>query len=284
MLSPIDPGGRRRRHHLLPALWPLLLTACSPGLPPRPADRADNEIIDQAPAAPINLALIKEPVPRWEPRSAYGNAEEYIVNGQSYRVLASARGYRERGIASWYGTKFHGRRTSSGEVYSMYEYTAAHKTLPLPTYARVTNLQNRQSIIVKINDRGPFHDNRLIDLSYAAAVRLGVDRNGTAPVEIQAIDPENPRPAESPQIQALPASAPLLYLQAGAFSVVENARRLRERLQKAGFDRAQIRPPRPGSGEFFRVMIGPIETVEKTDSYISQLQAMGITDARVIID
>ncbi len=123
------------------------------------------------------------------PRSKYGNPESYEVNGETYRVLPTARDYRERGLASWYGEDFHGKRTSSGEPYNMHAMTAAHRTLPLPSYVRVTNLQNRREVIVRVNDRGPFHDNRIIDLSFAAATELGIVRNGTAEVEVTAVDP-----------------------------------------------------------------------------------------------
>jgi rare lipoprotein A len=123
------------------------------------------------------------------PRSKYGNPESYEVNGETYRVLATARGYRERGLASWYGEDFHGKRTSSGEPYNMHAMTAAHRTLPLPSYVRVTNLQNRREVIVRVNDRGPFHGDRIIDLSFAAATELGIVRDGTAEVEVMAVDP-----------------------------------------------------------------------------------------------
>jgi rare lipoprotein A len=123
------------------------------------------------------------------PRSKYGNPASYEVYGQTYEVLATARGYSERGKASWYGEDFHGKRTSSGEPYNMHAMTAAHRTLPLPTYVRVTNLKNRREVIVRVNDRGPFHDNRIIDLSFAAATELGITGTGTADVEVTAIDP-----------------------------------------------------------------------------------------------
>ncbi|MGD8497997.1 MAG: septal ring lytic transglycosylase RlpA family protein [Chromatiales bacterium] len=130
-------------------------------------------------------------VPRVEPRAKYGNMSTYRVFGKTYYTKVSSRNHVERGIASWYGPKFHGRKTSSGERYDMYQMTAAHKTLPLPTYALVRNLENGRSAIVKINDRGPFVGDRIIDLSYAAAKKLGVDRKGTAHVEVVSIDPRD---------------------------------------------------------------------------------------------
>ena len=144
---------------------------------------------DRAPSGGVDLSRIPDAVPKPEPRSRYGNPESYEVNGQHYYVLESSSGYFERGTASWYGEKFHGRRTSSGERYDMYAMTAAHRTLPLPTYVQVTNLRNGRSVVVRVNDRGPFHDNRLIDLSYVAAAKLDMLESGTAPVEVRAIDP-----------------------------------------------------------------------------------------------
>ncbi|MBP9722081.1 MAG: septal ring lytic transglycosylase RlpA family protein [Gammaproteobacteria bacterium] len=146
---------------------------------------------DGAPQRPIDLSLIKEPIPKDEPRSKYGNPETYKVLGNRYYTLKNSKDFTQSGLASWYGTKFHGKKTSSGEPYDMYALTGAHRTLPLPTYARITNLDNNKSIIVKINDRGPFHSNRIVDLSYAAASKLGVLGKGTAHVELTAIDPKS---------------------------------------------------------------------------------------------
>jgi len=159
-------------------------------------------------APPIDVSKIPEPVPKAEPRSRYGNKERYEVLGKTYRVMADSRGYVERGIASWYGNKFHGFMTSSFEPYDMYAFSAAHKTLPLPSYVRVTNLDNGRSVVVRVNDRGPFHDGRIIDLSYAAAVKIGVWPKGTARVEVRAIDPAHPDdlpPSRMAQAPPLPA-------------------------------------------------------------------------------
>jgi len=151
-------------------------------------------VADGAPDVPADVANLPEPVPHAEPLSHYGNRSPYVVLGKTYTVLPSAAGYVERGVASWYGTKFDGRATSNFEPYDLYQFTAAHRTLPLPSYARVTNLDNGRSVIVRINDRGPFHEGRLIDLSYAAAVKLGVNAHGTANVEVRGIDPGQPLP------------------------------------------------------------------------------------------
>ena len=145
---------------------------------------------DGAPTHTVDIAAIPDAVPRIEPRSRYGNPPTYIVNGKRYHVRDDSTAFRQQGTASWYGTKFHGRKTSSGEPYDMFSMTAAHKTLPLPTWLEVVNNDNQRRIIVKVNDRGPFVDDRIIDLSYAAAAKLGIIATGTADVTITAIDPE----------------------------------------------------------------------------------------------
>lgn len=152
-------------------------------------------VADGTPDIPPDIANLPEPVPHAEPLSRYGNRSPYAVLGKTYNVLPSAAGYVERGVASWYGTKFDGRATSSFEPYDVNQFSAAHRTLPLPSYARVSNLENGRSVIVRINDRGPFHDGRLIDLSYAAAIKLGVNVHGTAKVEVRGIDPGQALPA-----------------------------------------------------------------------------------------
>jgi len=172
---------------------------------------------DSTPPQIPDVSCIPEPVVLDEPRSAIGNRSPYTVLGKQYRVLARADGYVERGLASYYGVKFHGRRTSNREIYDMYAFTAAHKSLPLPSFARVTNLDNGKSVVVRVNDRGPFHAGRVIDLSYAAAVRLDMVRQGTARVEVRALTPgaeprgslfarkENLPPASTPQPSLPPA-------------------------------------------------------------------------------
>ncbi|WP_448100292.1 septal ring lytic transglycosylase RlpA family protein [Luteibacter jiangsuensis] len=165
---------------------------------------------DSVPTDIPDVSKLPEPVPKVEPRSLYGNKSPYSVLGQTYRVLPSPHGYVERGIASFYGNKFHGYKTSSLEDYDMYQFSAAHKTLPLPSYARVTNLENGKSVIVRINDRGPFHENRIIDLSFAAAVKIGVWPKGTGLVEVRAIDPGDPGSERSaPYVNTAPKPAPV---------------------------------------------------------------------------
>ena len=186
------------------------------------------------PPSPEALAAIPDAVPRIEPRSLRGNPAMYEVFGKRYFVMASGEGYRERGVASWYGPDFHAKATSSGEPYDMYAMTAAHKTLPLPTYVRVTNVTNGRSIVVRVNDRGPFVGNRIIDLSYTAAHKLDMTRAGTAVVEVEALTPGSLDDAARgvSAAQRTPALAPApLYLQAGAFGQAANARQLADRLR-----------------------------------------------------
>ncbi len=170
-------------------------------------------IADTAPDIDIQVDLIPEPEVVAEPRSRYGNRSTYTVLGKDYKVLDDPSGFVEQGIASYYGTKFHGRRTSNMEVYDMYAFTAAHKHLPLPSFARVTNLDNGRSVVVRVNDRGPFHEGRVIDLSYAAAVKLDIHPRGTGRVEVRALVPDELGPTPAPAdtrvaaVQATPAAS-----------------------------------------------------------------------------
>ncbi|MFO1467886.1 MAG: septal ring lytic transglycosylase RlpA family protein [Steroidobacteraceae bacterium] len=182
------------------------MTAHRPPPPPAAAEppRAGTPVPANVPAVPDGLLSTPDAIPRYEPRSRYGNPPFYDVFGRRYYVMASSLGYLERGVASWYGPGFHAERTSVGEPYDMYGMTAAHKTLSLPTYVRVTNLENNRSVVVRVNDRGPFVGNRIIDLSYTAAAKLDMLRKGTAFVEVRAIDPlANPISSVTPLTSAL---------------------------------------------------------------------------------
>ena len=250
------------------------------------------EVADGGPSASIDISGLVEPVPRSEPRSRYGNRSPYSVLGKSYRVLDSAAGYHERGVASWYGTKFNGRATSSGELYDICSFTAAHKTLPLPSYVRVTNLDNGRSLIVRVNDRGPFHSGRVMDLSYAAAVRLGVDRMGTARVELEAVGPGDGRGRErEPAVDARQDSSAVgaqgslrnggaATIQAGSFSEESNARRLAERLQEGGVDAVDIDQGEVDGRDVWRVRVGPVDAVDM-DGVLARLRGLGVLNPRV---
>jgi rare lipoprotein A len=238
---------------------------------------------DSVPGEVPDVSKLVEPVPRVEPRSLYGNKSPYTVLGRSYRVLPSARGYDERGIASFYGNKFHGYKTSSLETYDMYAFSAASTTLPLPSYARVTNLENGKSVIVRINDRGPFHQNRLIDLSYAAAVKIGIWPKGTGLVEVRGIDPGNPA-QELPPPTVVTSGHPGIYLQVGAFSDADNAERLARRLRLANLGAVQVMDAEVNGRRVRRVRVGPLADVDRADQVSTRIEGMGLPRPQVAVD
>jgi rare lipoprotein A len=240
---------------------------------------------DDAPLNPRDVSNVADAVPLNEPLSRYGNPDSYVVYGKRYHTLPSSKGYRERGTASWYGTKFHGKRTSSGEPYDLYAMTAAHKTLPLPTYVEVTNLKNGRTVIVKVNDRGPFHDDRLIDLSYAAAVRLDILPYGTGQVEIRAIDPDEPRMMAS-VAETAPAATPedmVLYLQVGAFSSHDNAQRLQKDLESQNIGDVRIVEATTDAGSFYKVQVGPLTSHREANRVTQELKTLGINNSHSIV-
>jgi len=243
---------------------------------------------DHAPDGQPDLDQIPEPVPRREPLARYGNRPSYQVLGRTYHVLADARGFRERGIASWYGAKFHGRPTSSMEPYDMCAFTAAHKTLPLPSYARVTNLDNGRSIIVRVNDRGPFHEGRVIDLSYVAALKLGIYAQGTGRVEVEALAEGLPLPAGS-TASAGPgaaAGAPFApgWLQVGAFGERANARDAADRLRRGGIRNVDTQRTRVDGRTVYRVRVGPVASAPEADSLRGRIQALGFGAPSLVRD
>ena len=242
---------------------------------------------------PPDVSKIPEPVPKVEPRSQYGNKSPYTVLGETYQVLPEANGYVERGIASWYGNKFHGFTTSTFEKYDMYAYSAASKTLPLPSYARVTNLENGRSVIVRVNDRGPFVQNRVIDLSYVAAVKIGVWPKGTAMVEVRAIDPAHPEaePAAPRAVSARASPAapekthkPALYLQVGAFGDHANADRAAARVRAARLGDVRIVTAQVNGKDVQRVRLGPLRDVDEADRLTPKVRELGLGEPRVAID
>lgn len=249
----------------------------------------------------IDVDTVSDAVPRDEPLSRFGNAP-YTVWGVTYYPTNDSKSYRERGIASWYGKKFHGRRTSSGETYDMYTMTAAHRTLPLPSFVRVRNLENGRSVVVRVNDRGPFLNNRLIDLSYAAAAKLGIVGSGTGIVDVEAVgtqEAEN-KSAQAPKIEIIspaaadepraspPSQPPRLYLQVGAFGTWENALNLRTRLERAAFRpifiQSTLAPNATIQTRVYRVRIGPIANVEEADRLSAQLMQYGVADAILVVE
>ncbi len=215
---------------------------------------------DTAPKKPKN-SKIKESIPTKEPMSRYGNPTEYNVAGHKYEVMKSSSGYKTRGVASWYGTKFHKQRTSSGEPYDMYVMSAAHKTLPLPTYIKVKNLDNGKTAVVKVNDRGPFHGNRVIDLSYAAAVKLGIFPKGTAHVEIETM--------------MGPSGKAHYYLQAGAFNTESAAKTLKDKLARITTSPVFVEHYQ----KHYIVRVGPFANKNMVDSLKTRLAHNGISGA-----
>ena len=227
----------------------VLFTGCS--------SRGPLEPEDAAPPEPLDISHIPNAVPRSEPLSRYGNPPSYVVFGKRYYTMPSSKGYWERGIASWYGTKFQGKRTSSGEPYDLYGMTAAHRSLPLPTYVEVTNLKNGRSVIVKVNDRGPFRRERIIDLSYVAAVKLGILGYGTGLVEVRAIDTSEPADRPGPGQEPETAQPPLVYLQAGAFRVRKYAEELHAEIEARQLGEVRIVEP-GGKSTLYKVRVGPL--------------------------
>lgn len=265
----------RRIRHFLPLLLALpLVAACSP-FPEHVAGPA-------APPAPGTASA------NCAPDSSQAG-DSYVVFGRRYHVLNDAKGYDDRGIASWYGPNFHGKLTSSGASYNMYGMTAANKVLPLCTWVKVTNLKNGRSAIVQINDRGPFVANRIIDLSYAAAKRIGMITDGTALVEVQSIAaPSKTPPANLEQVsKTYPAPRlhhrPELYVQVGAFSEQDNAERLRARLVLRQVGSIAISPTKVNGHKYFRVLVGPLDTVNEVDTLTARLDRLGYSDTSVVI-
>lgn len=242
--------------------------------PPR---RIDRDRLDLADAVPHQLAL-----------SATGNAP-YVLGGRTFTPLKSGAGYVATGVASWYGKKFHGRRTSSGEPYDMYAMTAAHRILPLPSFVRVTNLVSGQQAIVKVNDRGPFRNDRIIDLSYAAAVKLGADVDGTIDVRVEVVQPStaDSKP-QTPSQDSLatesetPTQDYRLFLQAGAFSSEINANRLRQQLLRSGIEPVEVAPHSVKDGTVYRVRIGPLDSQQSASQQQVRLNREFNTHGRLV--
>lgn len=230
----------------------------------------------------VDASKVPDAVPQKVARSKSGNPSSYVVFGKRYYVMKSSKGYHERGIASWYGTQFHAKRTSSGEPYSMLTMTAAHKTLPLPTYAQVTNLKNGKHIVVKINDRGPFHENRIIDLSYVAAKKLGITATGTGLVEVVALDGSQPN-YSAPPVYAKSKNAKI-YLQLGAFSQLANAQQLSQRIQPMTKSPVVIKSAYKNDAHIYRVQIGPLADVDNTDYLHHRLRTAGLGDSVTVIE
>jgi rare lipoprotein A len=291
-MSSID-GGRnsaRAAAGALTAAIALGLVACTATPPKRetataPPSRAGGYYKDDGPGenAPANLDSIAEPTPRIEPLNRFAN-RPYSVFGREYVPATSLRPYKERGVASWYGRKFHNQKTSTGEIYDMYAMTAAHPTLPLPSYARVTNVATRKSVVVRVNDRGPFHAGRIIDLSYAAAWRIGIAQKGSGEVEVESIVPSGAPVSVAAQPLPPVASAPAVataapvaeetggyVVQLGAFANNANAQAFIVHLANQTAELGVEARVHEADG-LFRVVVGPYPTREEAGKASERLR------------
>jgi rare lipoprotein A len=253
---------------------------------------SDSVVKDSAPSpASVDPDSIPDATPRPEPRSKYGNPDSYVVFGKRYHVMKESNGFNQRGIASWYGKKFHGRKTSNGETYDMYAMTAAHKSLPIPTYVEVTNLKNNKQVIVRVNDRGPFHENRIIDLSYTAARKLDIVAEGTGLVEIRVL--EQNRVADGGKMPvtedisvsetAVEAGIDHFYIQVGAFGKLDNATRFQTRVASLSKSLVEISEATVNEKKIFRVQIGPLHNVDIADRIVRDLTKQGIAEHRIVV-
>ncbi|MCF7969885.1 MAG: septal ring lytic transglycosylase RlpA family protein [Methylococcaceae bacterium] len=252
-----------------------LLTACSTE---DKTTKFEELIVNDGRPDQINIDInaIPDAIPQYEPWSSIVNPKQYTVLGKEYYVLPTNKGYRQQGIASWYGTKFHQHKTATGEDYDMFAMTAAHKTLPIPSYVRVTNLENQQTIIVRVNDRGPFYDHRIIDLSYVAAAKLGVERPGTGFVEVVAV-----LPGEVNGDVAI-ADAKHVYLQIGAFGEQKNALTLQQRFSRLLLTTSRIVSSQTPERIVYKVQVGPINSVTEADEIVEKIKNIGIYNSHFI--
>ncbi|MCF7982432.1 MAG: septal ring lytic transglycosylase RlpA family protein [Pseudomonadales bacterium] len=233
---------------------------------------------DSAPFSYHDLERVPDATPTIEPLSRQGNKSPYEVAGKSYQVMQSSAGYQETGTASWYGKKFHGYLTSNGETYNMFGMSAAHRTLPLPTYLQVTNLDNGRQVIVRVNDRGPFHSERIIDLSYAAAIKLGFADKGTAAIKIEAVDPVAWQWARmKPK-----GSGDEVYLQVGAFSKYETANQLKKRVQAVTDELVVINLDTQRKPNLHKVQIGPLKNMALVQQIKEKLATLGLGNPLIV--
>lgn len=247
------------------ALTVALVAACTdtPVQPPP-------DVSDGAPIRSISPSEVPDAVPRPDPILAVGNKSPYTVMGVTYEIMDDYRNYRERGIGSWYGTKFHGRKTSNGEIFDLYQATAAHKTLPIPSYVRVTNLANGKAITVRVNDRGPFHPDRIIDLSYGAAVKLGYMEQGTARVRVEALA------VAGVDDRRRTAPGQYRFLQVGAFSSESAAQDLGRRVRGVVSAPVFLSPVAADGVTLHRVRIGPLDSAGALAEAQDALRSAGL--------
>lgn len=241
---------------------------------------------DSGPGEEVDLSHIPDAVPRKEARTIAGNKNPYTVLGKTYHLIKDESSYKEKGYASWYGKKFNGYKTSNGEIYDMYAMTAAHKTLPIPSYVRVTNLQNGKTVVVRVNDRGPFHEGRIIDLSYAAAQRIGINKVGTGMVEVEIVMPNDPpaipRRADQKNHAVNDSKLPdNTYLQIAAFSNRDAAKNfaaaLATKISLLPVVHSEMQPK-----EIHRVRVGPFKTNQELQLARQELAKNNFTDVHLV--
>jgi rare lipoprotein A len=257
---------------LLVIILSVTLSACSFGVPI--GTRTDTSSADAIKIPPVAT------------RSKLGNPTSYVVFGKRYYVMDNAHGFVQRGLASWYGKKFHGRKTSSGEIYNMHAMTAAHKTLPLPSYVRVVNIENGRSIVVKVNDRGPFIGDRIIDLSFAGATKLGVIEPGTAEVEISVLSSSESKSRPVVRTIALvekTAEDVPLFVQLGSFGNQLNAQNLMRGLHDSDEPTAKVYKLTNAKGVFYRVRLGPLYDIDEANLVVLRLKKKGFETSRVVV-
>lgn len=275
------------------AMLCLLVSACSAPKPKPKSDAPYNPNAgrykhdkDFGPGEDVDLSHVPDAVPRYEVRTRAGNKNPYTVLGKTYHLIKDESSYKERGYASWYGKKFNGYHTSNGELYDMYAMTGAHKTLPIPSYVRVTNLDNGRSVVVRINDRGPFHEGRIIDLSYAAAQRIGIHKTGTGRVEVEIALPGDaapiPRRPEAQMAQPIESALPPgTYLQIGAFANKQSAQDFAATLGTKLTYPVVINSARAPK-EIHRVRLGPFKDAKNLQMARDQLARLKIFEAHVV--
>ncbi len=288
----------KQTHRVVIAIFIALLSACSSWV-----DKGDGP----PSTPPGDLTGTPDAVPKVEPVRA-ANQKSYVVFGKRYYPMSSNAGYREKGVASWYGKQFHGNPTATGEKYNMYAMTAAHKTLPLPSYVEVRNLDTGRKIVVRVNDRGPFHGDRIIDLSYAAASKLGIVGKGTGRVEVVAVDARN-YPAtqyveKTPTVKVTPVPkiqpttsvamtkvspisttmAPSVYLQIGTFSSLARAESLMKDVARHVSSPVFLMPLYQSTGALYRVRVGPLASVDASEELARTLQSLGVRDSHAVVE
>ena len=261
---------RQLMNKILLLFFTMLLASCAQQEKPDEEFSIDDIVDGRPEEVLVDIASIPNASPQYEPWSTSVNPETYEVLGKTYHVLPTNKGYRQQGIASWYGTKFHQKKTATGEVYDMLQMTAAHKTLPIPSYVQVTNLDNQRSVIVRVNDRGPFHEHRIIDLSYAAAVKLGLDKVGTGFVSVVAVQPGEVKTSTNSDV------ARKIFLQIGAFGTQKNAVLLQQKVAELRLTTSRIVTSKASESRLFKVQVGPISSVTEADSITEKLKKIGI--------